>query len=140
MVCVFAVCMQCSALSGAEMGSYLFTTSHTSLTIPPTPLPCYLHLCLFLLYCLTSSFLCTHVSPPCPVTDGAFFSFLASFLLWKACQDSDILIIYVYIPHFIASSLFLPYPPLSGVFISPFSLCVCVPPLLLSLCLLEIGM
>lgn len=135
MVCIFAVYMQHTALTGAEMGSYLFTTSHTSLTTPPTPLPCYLHLCLFLSYCLTTSFLCTHVfTPPSPAPDGAFFYFLASFLSWKACQDSDILIIYVHIPHFIASSLssssFLLFPCVS----------VCVPPLLLSLCLLEIGM
>lgn len=128
MVCIFAVHMQRTALTGAEMGSYLFTTSHTGLTIPPTPLPCYLHLCLFLSYCLTTSFLCTHVfTPPSPAPDGAFFYFLASFLSWKACQDSDILIIYVHIPHFIASSLFLQYPlPLRRLHFSFFSVCLSV--------------
>lgn len=51
--------------------------------------------------------------------DSAFYSRLVSFLLWKACQDSEILIISVKIPLVIFPSVFLPFPfPLPGFNVS----------------------
>lgn len=109
------------------MGSYLFTTSHTSLTLPPgyflasLPRPPLLsHFC--------RCFFTLHLPriPPLPslITGSAFSSRLASFLMWKACQT---LTFSSFLSTSLTLSLLLSFsrtPALSRVFISPFLFCV----------------
>lgn len=66
---------------------------------------------------------------PSPIPDGASSSCLASFLLSKACQCSDILTISVYVPHLISPFLFLPFPVLLPCLHFSFSQYFCFPPL-----------
>lgn len=133
-------------MQSADGNSYLFTTSHTNLTMSPPP-PSSSHT--RLLSCISASFspsvsLLSLVlySPPPTVPSSLlthhwwclFSSRLASFLLWKARQGSDILIISCPhpSPYLSFSFSFIPPPsPLS--FLLLFLLHFCLPPLLLLL-------
>lgn len=120
------------------MGSYLFTISHTSLTMPPslTRLLSYISASSSPSVSLLSLFL---YSPPPTIPSSLLPSLTLPFslvLLPSCCGKhvrTDILIISVHIPHLIYLFLLFPFPlPLCGLHFF-FSLRFCLPPLLLCL-------
>lgn len=134
--------MQRIALTVLKIGSYLFRTSLTSLTMSPPPLPGYfLHLCLvlaFFLTSVTSSLLSTSHDSLLP----SLMVLLPLVLLPSCCRKhASTLTFSSFLSTSLTLSLLLSFshsPSRSLVFISPFlSVTVSLP---LSPCMLEIGM
>lgn len=120
--CTFTVYMQCIAPMSWKWGLTCLQPLTLVSFSPIFPLSCIsassspsVSLVSLLLYSPPP----TYSLLPSPITDSAFSSRLASFLLWKAWQDSDILIISVHIPHLISPSCFLQNPLLPPCLILP---------------------